>query len=235
LNELGGYRLAFVLAAGVAFCALLVALFTKEPRLEHHRPSVVAVGKIAVQRSLVIPTFFNTLLHYAVYATSFGFLPILAKELGATDIMLSVLMSAYLAMSTLGALIAVTTAERGCDQQLVHMSLLCLLVGIGAMAFASNLLMFGLGQCFLGLAFGTGYSVLMGLSIRDVESASRATAMGIHQATCGIGMFAGSWVGGLLANLLGIRQMFMVTGLACLILIVGVDLWQFWIRPAGVG
>lgn len=71
-------------------------------------------------------------------------------------------------------------------------------------------------QFCLGVAQGLSYPVLMGLSIRDVDDAERTTAMGLHQAAYAIGMFAGPWLSGLLADALGIRPMFTVTAFACL-------------------
>ena len=51
---------------------------------------------------------------------------------------------------------------------------------------------------------------------RDVADAERATAMGLHQSVYSIGMFAGPWLSGLLADAIGIRPMFGVTAFACL-------------------
>jgi predicted MFS family arabinose efflux permease len=56
----------------------------------------------------------------------------------------------------------------------------------------------------------------MGLSIRDVADAQRTTAMGLHQSVYSIGMFAGPWLSGLLADAMGIRPMLGVTAAVCL-------------------
>jgi MFS family permease len=56
----------------------------------------------------------------------------------------------------------------------------------------------------------------MGMSIRDVADAERNTAMGLHQSVYAIGMFAGPWLSGFLADAIGIRPMFGVTAFACL-------------------
>jgi MFS family permease len=58
----------------------------------------------------------------------------------------------------------------------------------------------------------------MGMSIRHVADAERATAMGLHQAVYAIGMFGGPWLSGILADAMGIRPMFGVTAFACLAL-----------------
>jgi DHA1 family multidrug resistance protein-like MFS transporter len=58
----------------------------------------------------------------------------------------------------------------------------------------------------------------MGMSIVHVDEQERATAMGLHQAVYAIGMFAGPWLSGLLAEAIGIRAMFGVTAFFALIL-----------------
>jgi MFS family permease len=68
----------------------------------------------------------------------------------------------------------------------------------------------------MGVAQGLSYPVLMGMSIRDVSDVERTTAMGLHQAVYAIGMFAGPWLSGLLADATGIRSMFGMTAFACL-------------------
>ena len=65
---------------------------------------------------------------------------------------------------------------------------------------------------------GIGYPVLMGMSIRYVADSDHATAMGLHQSVYAIGMFAGPWLSGILAEAIGIRPMFGLTAVASLIL-----------------
>jgi len=88
--------------------------------------------------------------------------------------------------------------------------------GIGLVAVAQSLTLIFVAQFFLGVAQGLGYPVLMGMSIRDVADAERNTAMGLHQSVYAIGMFAGPWLSGILADAIGIRWMFGVTAVASL-------------------
>ena len=68
----------------------------------------------------------------------------------------------------------------------------------------------------MGIANGIFYPVLLGLSIEQVDAPHRTTAMGIHQAVYALGMFAGPWCGGMLADALGIRAMFgIIAGFCC--------------------
>ena len=56
-----------------------------------------------------------------------------------------------------------------------------------------------------------------GLSIQGVDAAHRSTAMGIHQAVYAIGMFTGPWIGGVIADALGIRAMFAIVAVFSLV------------------
>lgn len=63
---------------------------------------------------------------------------------------------------------------------------------------------------------GTGTPILMGMSIQKVQPSDRATAMGLHQGVYAIGMFAGPWLSGIMADAMGIQPMFAVTAGLCL-------------------
>ena len=65
----------------------------------------------------------------------------------------------------------------------------------------------------------------MGLSIAKVDQSQRNTAMGLHQAIYGFGMFAGPWISGALADKIGLQPMFAVTGVA--VLLIGIAGSQF--------
>ncbi len=52
--------------------------------------------------------------------------------------------------------------------------------------------------------------MMVGLSIQNVDASRRATAMGFHQAVYSIGLFAGPWIGGIIADAVGIREIFVI-------------------------
>jgi MFS family permease len=104
---------------------------------------------------------------------------------------------------------------------MVLVSFVVLAGGIVGAAASQALPLLFVAQFFVGLSMGISYPVLMGLSIRDVDEASRTTAMGLHQAVYASGMFAGPWLSGMLAEAIGLRPMFVVTAVATLILGLG--------------
>ncbi len=218
LNELGGYPLAFFLAAVAAALAIVIVFPSQEQRRPPRAPSVQSIGRLVTRRDVLLPSLLSAVNQYATWATTFGFLPIIAQQLGATGVTQSILVTMSIAVVTLGNLMATTLIRVMGTRRLVYLSFWLIAIGTGSAAVAPSLPMVFFAQLCLGLSQGIGYPVLMGMSIQNVADAERTTAMGLHQSVYAIGMFTGPWLSGILADAMGIRPMFGVTALACLAL-----------------
>jgi MFS family permease len=218
LNEWGGYSLAFFLAAGAAGLAILVVLPARESHQPVRLPSATGIGGLVIRRDVLLPSLLNAVGQYANWAVTFGFLPILAKQMGATDVTQSILVTLSIGVIIIGNLLATTIVRRIGARQMVYLNFVLMAAGVGSAALASDLWLVFVAQICIGLSQGIGYPVLMGMSIQRVADAERATAMGLHQAVYAIGMFSGPWLSGILADAMGIQPMFGVTAAACLAL-----------------
>ena len=225
LNELGGYSLAFFLAAGAAALAILIVLPARERLRPPQRPSVRDIGSLITRRDVLLPSLLAAVSQYANWTASFGFMPILARQLGATDVTQSALVSMNIGVVSLGNLMATAIVSRMGAQRLVYLSFVLLSTGIGGAALAPSLPLIFVSQFCMGLGQGIGYPVLMGMSIQQVADAERTTAMGLHQAVYAIGMFGGPWLSGRLADAMGIRPTFGVTAFVCLALGLFLTRW----------
>jgi MFS family permease len=197
---------------------MIILLPAPEKTHPPRRPSLKETGRLVVRRDVLLPSLISAISQYAIWAIPFGFLPILAKELGGTDVTQSLLVSLEVSVETLGSLVAAAIARRIGARRLVQISFVTMAAGIVGAALAPSLPLIYVAAFFIGLSLGVSYPVLMGLSIRDVEEASRTTAMGLHQSVYAGGMFAGPWLSGILADAIGLRPMFGVTAGACLLL-----------------
>ena len=215
LNILGGYSLAFKLAAAAAASAILIAIPIPEKRRPIKRPSVGGIGRLVSRRDVLVPALLSALMQYASWATVLGFVPILASQLGATDVTLSLLTGMGMLVITVGNLVATTIVGRIGARRLASISFMGLGVGIAIAALAPSLPVVFVAQFVIALVIGTCLPVLMGMSIRHVDDAERTTAMGLHQAVYATGMFSGPWLSGLLSNAFGIRAAFGITALMC--------------------
>ncbi len=218
LNNLGGYGLPFLLATGVAAVALLVTVAVPETQLPPKTPSLDRLGRLASRRDVLLPSLLSAVSQYVVWGVSFGFLPILAKQLGADPVTLSLFTTVNLLCYIGGNLTATAAVKRFGASRMAYFSFILMAVGALGVALAPSLAALMAAQICLGIATGVGYPVLMGMSIVHVAEHERATAMGLHQAVYAIGMFAGPWLSGIVAQLIGLRFMFGVTAFTALAL-----------------
>lgn len=218
LNNLGGYSLAFYIAIGVAALAILLVIPIHEPRRPPQVPALKGLRRLFTTPSVILPSALNLVAQYATWATTFGFIPILAQKLGANDVTQSILVSMNIAIITIGNLATTAILKKISSRLLVFFSFIFLASGILAAALASSMTLVFVAAIGIGLANGIGYPVLMGLSIEQVPDAGRSTAMGMFQAIYAIGMFAGPWLSGILAKAIGLQPMFGVTAFATLAL-----------------
>jgi predicted MFS family arabinose efflux permease len=225
LNALGGYNLAFFAATGAAVLAMLIVLPAQARGRPARRPSVGGVGRLVTRRDVLLPAVLAAVSQYANWAATFSFIPILARELGATDVGQSMLLSLHIGVVIVGNLLATSIVARSGARRLVYASFTLLFLGLGLAALAPALPVVFAAQFLMGMSQGIGYPVLMGMSIRHVDDDNRATAMGLHQAVYAIGMFAGPWLSGVLADAMGIQPMFGVTAFACLLLGLSITHW----------
>ena len=182
------------------------------------RPSVAGLGHLITRRDVLLPSLLAALGQYANWAITFGFMPIVARNLGASDIQLSLLVSMHIGLVTVMTLATGPLAERLGARRLALVAFVLLSAGIALASLAPALPVLFVAQFCIGVATGLSYPVLMGMSIRYVADRERTTAMGLHQAVYAIGMFAGPWISGILADRLGLQPMLAVTAVGCLVL-----------------
>lgn len=217
LNNLGGYKLAFWVATGTALLAILITLFFPEKKRKVEPINLHKLGRLFLRPEVLVPSLLSLVLHYADWTATFSFNPILAKQMGAGNITLSMLTTLNLGMVLLGSLLSTATSRRWGARRLLVGSIIVLAAGLLGSALANSLPLIFAAQFCIGFAFGIGYPVMMGLSIRHVDPGEQTSAMGLHQSVYAIGMFAGPWLSGILAKNIGIQPMFAVSAAAILL------------------
>jgi len=218
LNNLGGYALSFYVSTGFAGLAFLILMMTGEIKHPPQAPTFQNIGKLISRRELLVPSFLNVIGQYVVVGAVFGFIPILAEDLGAGNIALGLLGSVYIILHGLGSLTAAMFNQRITNQTMVIVGVVLMAAGYGISAAAQSLIWIFVAQACYGLGCGISYPVIMGLCIEKIPVNERSTAMGLHQTLYSIGGFAGPWLSGILANAIGVQPMFGVTAFTCLAL-----------------
>lgn len=217
-NELGGYSFAFYVAIAVSALAILVILPLREERLPPLAFSPSGVLQIIIRPDVMRPALLAALAQYVTWAATLSFTPILAAQLGASDVMQSLLTSSSILIISFGNSITAILSRRINLRKLSSLSFIFLAGGALLAAWAPSLAWLFGAQFLAGLGSGISHPLLMGLSIAKVDPTQRNTAMGLHQAVYGFGMFAGPWISGALAEWIGLQPMFAVTGAAALMI-----------------
>jgi MFS family permease len=218
LDTLGGVTLPFYVATGLGLISAIIIFPIGESRRPPQPPSINGIGKLLLRRDVLTPTLLSTVMQYVLWATSFGFVSVLAKQLGATSVLQSIIVTLHILLAAIGNFVALSYGQRIGAQRMVYASFILLFVGTLIAALAPSLPILFIAPIFLGLSLGIGYPVLMGMSIERVKDAERTIAMGLHQAIYAIGMFVGPAVSGVLADHIGLQPMFGITAFACLAL-----------------
>jgi MFS family permease len=212
LNNAGGYPLAFFTAGGIGVLAIsFITAFVKEEIRQPKRLSLSSLTVIIKKRDVLLPSVISAVVHYGDWAVTFGFLPILAQQMGAGDVMKSLLISLNIAAITAGNLLNTFMVRKVNHFFLLSFGAFLLFSGILILAVAPSLAFLFGGTLCMGFAFGIVYPILIGMSIQNVSSPQRTTAMGIHQSFYAVGMFTGPWLSGIIADALGIRSTFFIT------------------------
>jgi MFS family permease len=218
LTSMGGYLLPFEVSVGAAVVAIVAVLLLEEKRHPPQKPSFRKLGALFIRRDVLLPSLLSIILHYGDWTASFTFTPILAAQLGASNVLLSLLASMNLGMVLVGNAFSSAMSHRLGSKNLVIVCFATQALGMLGAALAPSLWVVFLAQCAIGFAFGVGYPVLMGLSIEKVDHLEQNSAMGLHQSVYALGMFAGPWLSGLLAKAIGIQPMFGIVGGSILVL-----------------
>lgn len=210
LNAQGGYELAFYIAAVTAIVSCFSLFLAPADPKRIYRPALVPLRALVLRPQVLFPSLLNAMAQFINFALTFGFMPILASNLGANDIQVSLLITINMTLNLLGNATTAAMAHKMGPRNLLRAEFLLLGVGALLAGLAPRIWWLFLAQACIGMAIGIGYPALLGLSIRDVSEQERTTAMGLHQAVYGVGMFSGPFVTGFLANWLGIGPTFLV-------------------------
>ncbi|MGE5603429.1 MAG: MFS transporter [Nitrososphaerales archaeon] len=225
LNAAGGYSLAFFVAAVLAAMGIVLVLIAGEIRRPAQAPTARGIARLASRRDVLLPALLSVVANYVLQGLGFGFVALMAKDLGAADSVISNLTVIHLAVYTPSVLATAFLLKRFDKRPLLLAGFLALALGAACGAVANSIAWLLAVQVLLAIGYGLCYPILMGMSIEWVDGAERATAMGVHQSVYALGMFAGPWLSGIIAARIGMQPMFAVTAVATLMLGVPGIFW----------
>lgn len=212
-----GSQAAFLTAAGLTLIGLLILPFLKQETAASHPDYTAEKGTFKIGWYLILVSAAAAVVQFIAYATIYGYLPILADQMGANSAQLGSFTATSQFAYTLTSLL-LTFALHGRREKAAALTGIAVM---GAAAFQVLIIrqidLFYLTSALLGIGQGLSYPVLMGLAIKPVQSNRRATAMGIFQAIYALGMFAGPAASGWISEQAGLPAVFSSCGWLALI------------------
>ncbi len=196
----------FLIAAIGAIAALLLSLKIEEKEDLQRKPlKTYELVQVIKNKNLILVSILAIFSQLIIYATVFGFTPIYAKNIGATDFQISLLsVLSVLPIIIVPILSGAFISKRYGDKKTIVIGFLILSLSTILIPYINSINFLYISQIAGGFGRGMVFPMLMSLSIKKVEESKRATAMGFFQAIYGVGMFVGPIIVGVLSDFVGL-------------------------------
>jgi len=216
-----GLRKPFLIAALLGIFALFALMFTRESPIHRiQTPSWTSLLSVATRPLLLLVSLMAILLHFAIFTGVFGFIPLYAKEIGASSSDLGLITMINLGFSALGTLVAVKARQKMGYRLTIILSALVISVSLFSIPFITAIPLLMSVQISCGLGSGVLMTLFMVLSIHSLPQEQQATAMGVYQAIYAIGMLAGPLTSGFLGSGLGLSAVFYLAAFLVLLMAI---------------
>ena len=222
-----GWTATFSLAAAGAATGLLLSLAVKENVPAVKTPLRLAqVPGIMRNFHLLVAAAMASLAQLVIYGSLFGFVPVAAKNLGASNFELGLLTTLSAGASIAASMLSGSWFMRRLG---LRWSICCgfaiLALTSSAIPWLETMFQMHLSQILFGFGRGLVFPLLMSFSVASVEPAVKATAMGVFQSLYALGMFSGPVFVGAVADGISLAAGFWLCGLCGLIgLLIG---WRY--------
>jgi MFS family permease len=227
LAESYGYKAPFWVGAIAALISFSAFVGIKEKKVEI-KPTVMTFRKVlqgAASPGIIRISFIGAVLFFNTSATIFGFVPLLAVQLGSNKTQVGLLTAMNFASYSLSSLFVGTKLLNLLSERfVVIIGFLIIAITSLTLPLVSNLSLLYLNQIINGVGRGFAYSILMGLVFQLVSPNERATAMGLFQSIYSLGMFTGPLLGGWVGSHWGIDGIFIISGVVVLLAVP--PLWR---------
>ena len=225
IADLWDVRASFLAAAVVAAIGMALLSAAPEPPLARSRYSAATFARVIRRSNLWIVSLAAISLIFVTFATTFGFLPLLAEGSGAGTAQVGWVATVAVGAALPGVLLTPALVERvGVRGTLLVASAVSAAALVAMPATASWELLAAL-QVPAGWGRGVLTTLLLSLTLRAAPPAEQATSMGVYQATYSVGMFAGPALSGAVAEWWGIGAVF---HLSALVTLAGLALAYVW-------
>ncbi len=211
--DLLGWSAPFIIGGVVGLVGLVLSTKIVENTATQSQPievkELLSVGK---DRLLLSVAFLAILLQVLTFSTVYGFTPSYATAIGASKSELSILALLSALPAAFTSLKSGEWAQRYGTRRVLVSAFVVFATFSALIPFAKSVSALYITQFLGGIGRGAIFPVLMGLSIRSIDSSKRATAMGFFQSIYSLGMFGGPVIVGVVGDAFGLAGGFYAVG-----------------------
>lgn len=206
----------FTISAIVGSIGYILSLTIKEERSIKEKTQFKFYDILLIVHNKYISyiSILNIFVQLITYGTSFGFTPLIASNLGASNFQISMITLAYILPQMLFSTLTGTVfLEKMGENRTLFLGSIIITISCILTPFSSSLLALYCIQVISGIGFVLIFPLSMGLIIKSVEPRLRNTAMGFFQSVFGIGIIIGPLLLGFIGDKYGLIPAYLITGL----------------------
>ena len=233
ISEHLGTGTAFYAAAATGAAGAVLMLAAREPASRRVGTySAATFVRVARTPLLLLAGGIGILAQFVTFGGSYGFVPLHAERIGASDAEVGYVTTAMLFTQVLGTLATTRMVNRWGNRAALFLASVLVALSMLLVPFTASVWALTALQGLGGVGRGVANTVLISLSLRAIAPEDRATGMGVYQAIYAFGMFAGPAASGYLAQAAGLDAVF---HLAAAVSLAGGVLGLVRTIPARVG
>ena len=221
ISDIYGMKVCFLLSLLSGVIALIFFALSKEKKLSIEVKFSSKVFRNLLKNKLLISfCIIGIFTQFITFSTNFSFFPIYLNSLGYSDSIVGNIVSIGSLAGLIGTLVSPYLLNKFNFWNVAMMLSVPLAFTIFLTPYIESLFLLILVRLFSGFTWGTIFSSLMGLIVKEFDDNYQASAMGLFQAIYAIGMFSGPIVSGIIADWKGIYYVFLLSSITSLLILV---------------
>ncbi|MBN1624118.1 MAG: MFS transporter [Clostridia bacterium] len=213
-----GSKWAFLaggIAAGLCLIPWMFLPLDRKHEEKVHR-STREILSVIKDRDLYMSSVIMIFFQFAVFATTYTFTPIMARDMGVSDAMIGILTAVFTIMGVLSAMLSGRIMKRKFGpKKTVLGAFLGSAISFAIMPFTSNPVQLYIMQALVGFSMGFILPVMMAQGLKNIGLGMKDTAMGYLQAIYGLGIIGGPFFMGMVVRYASIEIGYMMVAAVC--------------------
>lgn len=217
-----GVRTLFLLSTIFGLASFMIGIFIEEIPAKNSKNNKEKLQILSIMKNKRVMNIciLGALVQMISYSTAFGFTSLVAKNLGADDLILSYLSVIYTMPQIFLSVFSITLVRRYGKYKVLMIGFILSIILCFAIPNSANLFILFIIQFFSGVGSAITFPILMSSVVEGVESNFLNTVMGFFQAFYGIGMVVGPIILGYIGDVFSLEAGFFVVGILSMISIV---------------